>query len=109
MFETNLIDPDQESEDKMKQIKEIFTLENATEYYKQYSDNNRYKCSWVSGMEGELIQFTYKSGNELVVERLHIDDLEDAGDWENLNYKYGTEMMFSLKDLVKLTNFMVGE
>ena len=103
MFETNLIDHDQE---KMKRIKEVFSLKNATEYYKHYSDNNRYKCSWVSGMEGELIQFIYKSGDDLVIERIHIDDLEDAGYWGNLKYNHGTEMIFSLKDLVNLTKFM---
>lgn len=89
-------------EKELEQLKEIFTLENAINYYKKYSKEDPYSCTWVDGMEGEMIQFAYKSGEEIVVERIHIDDLEDAGDWDHVNYKHGTEMIFSKDDLVKL-------
>lgn len=98
---------DQEEIKENHALKELFTLENATNYYKKYSDDNPYKCSWV--FEGELLQFAYKSGGELIVERLHIDDLEDAGDWEHIGYQHGTEMIFSLSDLKDLTKFMEVE
>jgi hypothetical protein len=107
MSENNLID--QEGEMKVNSIKEIFTLENAIKFYKKFSDDNPYKCSWVSGLEGELIQFVYKSGDELVVERIHVDDLEDAKDWDHIGYQEGTEMIFSLGDLKDLTKFMEGK
>ncbi len=107
MSENNLVG--QEEKLEVNPIKETFTLENAIKYYKKFSDNNPYRCSWVSGLEGELIQFIYKSGNELVVERIHIDDLADAGDWDRIGYQHGTEMMFSLNDLKGLTEFMEGE
>lgn len=91
---------------KTNPIKETFTLENATNFYKKFSESNPYKCTWVQGFEGELIQFVYKSGDELVVERFHVDDLEDAGDWDHVGYQHGTEMMFSLSDLKDLVKFM---
>ena len=100
---------DREGEVGVNPIKEIFTLENAIKFYKKFSDNNPYKCSWVSSFEGELIQFIYKSGDELVVERIHVDDLEDAGDWDHVGYQHGTEMIFSLSDLKDLTKFMESE
>ena len=106
MSENNLVG--QEEKLEVNPIKEIFTLENATNFYKKFSDNNPYKCSWVSGLEGELIQFIYKSGDELVVERIHIDDLADAGDWDHIGYQHGTETIFSLSDLKDLTKFMEG-
>ena len=106
MSENNLIG--QEEKLEVNPIKEIFTLENATNFYKKFSDNNPYKCSWVSGLEGELIQFIYKSGDEIVIERIHIDDLADAGDWDHIGYQHGTEMIFSLSDLKDLTKFMEG-
>jgi hypothetical protein len=99
----------QEGEVEINPIKEIFTLENAIKFYKKFSDNNPYKCSWVSGLEGELIQFIYKSGNALVVERIHVDDLEDAKDWDHIGYQHGTEMIFSMGDLKDLTKFMEGK
>jgi hypothetical protein len=105
--ENNLIG--QESKVEVNPIKEIFTLENAIKFYKKFSEENPYKCSWVQGFENELIQFAYKSGGELVVERIHIDDLEDAKDWSGVGYQHGTEMMFSLNDLKDLTKFMEGE
>ena len=97
---------DQENEANIKRLKELFTLENASKYYKKYSEDNPYKCTWVDGMEGEEIQFIYKSGEELVIERIHIDDLEDAGDWDHIGYQHGTEMIFSVKDLKDLVQFM---
>jgi len=97
---------DQEEIVGINPIKHIFTLENAIKFYKKFSDDNPYKCSWVEGLEGELIQFVYKSGDELVVERIHIDDLEDAKDWNGLGYQHGTEMMFSSSDLKDLSDFI---
>ena len=107
MSENNLID--QEGKVEINPIKEDFTLENAIKFYKKFSEDNPYKCTWVQGFEGELMQFIYKSGDELVVERLHIDDLEDAGDWDHIGYQHGTEMMFSLSDLKDLTDFVQGK
>ena len=104
MSENNFVGLEEEVE--INPIKEIFTLENAIKFYKKFSDDNPYKCSWVSGLEGELIQFIYKSGNELVVERLHVDDLEDAKNWSGIGCQHGTEMIFSLSDLKDLTKFM---
>jgi len=89
-------------------IKKLFTLEKAIKFYKKYSDNAPYKCTWVQGLEGELIQFAYKSGDELVVERIHVDDLEDARSWDSIGYQHGTEMIFSPSDLKDLTEFMEG-
>ena len=107
MSQNNFID--QEGEVEVNPINKIFTLENATNFYKKFSKNDPYKCTWVQGFENELIQFIYKSGDELVVERIHIDDLEDAKDWDHVGYQHGTEMMFSLSDLKNLTEFMEGE
>jgi len=107
MSQNNFID--QEEEVKVNPIKEIFTLENAIKLYKKFSADDPFKCSWVSGLEGEMIQFAYKSGNELIVERIHIDDLEDAKDWSGIGCQHGTEMIFSLTDLKDLTKFMEGE
>ena len=104
MSENNIID--QEEKGKINPMDSIFTLENAMKFYKKFSENNQYKCSWVQGMEGELIQYAYKSGDELVVERIHVDELEDAGDWDNVGYQRGTEMVFSLDDLKDLAKFM---
>lgn len=107
MSQNNFID--QEGEVEVNPLSKIFTLENAIKFYKKFSDDNPYKCSWVSGLEGELIQFAYKSGNELVVERLHVDDLEDAKNWSGIGCQHGTEMIFSLGDLKDLTKFMEGK
>ena len=107
MSENNLVG--QEEKLEVNPIKETFTLENAIKYYKYFSENSPCKCSWVSGLEGELIQFIYKSGDEIVIERIHIDDLADAGDWDHIGYQHGTEMIFSLSDLKDLTKFMEGE
>ncbi len=107
MSENNLLG--QEEKLEVNPIKEIFTLENAIKFYKKFSKNDPYKCTWVQGFENELLQFVYKSGNELVVERLHIDDLEDAGGWDRVGYQHGTEMMFSLSDLKDLTDFIQGK
>ena len=107
MSENNIID--QEEKGKINPLDAIFTLENAMKFYKKFSENNQYKCSWVQGMEGELIQYAYKSGDELVVERIHVDDLEDAGDWDHVGYQHGTEMLFSLADLKDLAKFMEVE
>jgi len=107
MSENNIID--QEEKGKINPLDAIFTLENAMKFYKKFSENNQYKCSWVPGMEGELIQYAYKSGDELVVERIHVDDLKDAGDWDHVGYQHGTEMLFSLADLKYLTRFMETE
>lgn len=106
MSEINLIKSDQEREANSKRLKELFTLENASKYYKKYSEDNSYTCTWVSGLEGELIQFAYNFGDEIVIERIHIDDLDDAGDWEHMGYQHGTEMIFSVKDLKDLIQFM---
>jgi len=107
MSENNIID--QEEKGKINPLDSIFTLENAMKFYKKFSENKQYKCSWVPGMEGELIQYAYKSGDELVVERIHLDDLEDAGDWDHVGYQHGTEMLFSLADLKDLAKFMEVE
>ena len=107
MSENNIID--QEEKGKINPLDAIFTLENAMKFYKKFSDDRPFKCSWVQGMEGELIQYAYKSGGELIVERIHIDDLEDAGDWDHVGYQHGTEMLFSLADLKDLAKFMEVE
>jgi hypothetical protein len=107
MSENNLVG--QEGKVGINPIQKIFTLENAIKLYKKFSKNDPYKCTWVQGFENELLQFVYKSGDELVVERLHIDDLEDAGDWDHVGYQHGTEMMFSLNDLKDLTDFIQGK
>jgi len=104
MFENNLIG--QEERVEINPIKKLFTLENAIKFYKKFSDENPFKCNWV--LERELIQFAYKSGDELVVERIHVDDLEDAGSWDSIGYQHGTEMIFSPSDLKDLTEFMEG-
>lgn len=93
---------DQERDKELERLKELFTLENAIKYYKKFSEDNPYKCTWADGLEGELIQFAYKLGEEIVVERIHIDDLADAGDWDHVSYTHGTEMIFSEKDLKQL-------
>ena len=105
MSENNLIGQREKLE--VNPIKEIFTLENAIKFYKKFSDDKPYKCSWL--FEGELIQFIYKYGDEVVVERIHVDDLEDAGGWDHIGYQHGTEMMFSLNDLKDLVKFMEDE
>ena len=96
------VETDQDRELKIKRLKELFTLENASKHYKRYSEANPYKCTWVDGLEGEQIQFAYKLEDEIVIERIHSDDLEDAGDWEHLGFQHGTEIIFSVKYLEML-------
>lgn len=96
------IELDQEREMELKRLKQIFTLEKAIKHYKKFSDENPYKCTWAEGLKGEMIQFAYKSGEEIIIERIHIDDFADAGEWEQLNHEHGSEMIFSVKDLEKL-------
>lgn len=97
------MDLDLEREKEIERLKEIFTLENAIKYYKRFSDENPYKCKWVDDLEGEMIQFAYKSGKEIVIERIHFDDIADAGEWEHIkNHEHGSEMIFSPNDLANL-------
>ncbi len=54
MSQQNNVDK-RERNTKLNRLKEIFTLENAIKYYKKFSEDNPYTCTWVDGLEGNFI------------------------------------------------------